>query len=51
VTFLASVSESATGSDVIVGRPLWEPIDDDQTANWTIINNTQSSGWTNIDAV
>jgi hypothetical protein len=47
--FRASVVELATISDLIVGRPLWEIIDDTQTANWQNINNVQSSGWTQID--
>jgi hypothetical protein len=47
--FRSSVVELATISDLIVGRPLWEIIDDTQTANWQNINNVQSSGWAQID--
>jgi hypothetical protein len=47
-TFMASVVELATISDLLLGRPLWEIIDDTQTANWQNINNVQSSGWTQI---
>jgi hypothetical protein len=46
--FRASIVELATISDLVVGRPLWEIINDTQTANWQNINNVQSSGWTQI---
>jgi hypothetical protein len=49
--FRASIVELATISDLVVGRPLWEIIDDTQTANWQNINNVQSSGWTQINDV
>jgi hypothetical protein len=47
-TFMASVVELATISDLVMGRPLWEIIDDTQTANWQNINNVQSPGWTQV---
>jgi hypothetical protein len=34
--FRASIVELATISDLVVGRPLWEIIDDTQTANCKI---------------
>jgi hypothetical protein len=49
--FTASIVELATISDLVIGRPLWEIIDDTQTANWQNINNVQSSGWTQINDV
>ena len=39
-TFFNSLQETATGTDAMNGRPLWEVIDDTQTANWTIIPTT-----------
>jgi hypothetical protein len=33
----------------VIGRYLWELVDDQQTANWGIVNNTQSTGWACID--
>jgi hypothetical protein len=45
---MASVVELATISDLVLGRPLWEIIDDTQNANWQNINNAQSSGWVQI---
>jgi hypothetical protein len=46
---MASVVELATISDLLLGRPLWEIIDDTQDANWQNITNTQSSGWAVVD--
>jgi hypothetical protein len=46
--FQASLSESATATDVFFGGYLWNPIDDTQTANWQNINNTQTVTWTVI---
>jgi len=46
--FMASVVELATISDLVMGRPLWEIIDDTQTANWQNINNVQSAGWAQV---
>jgi hypothetical protein len=45
---MASVVELATISDLLLGRPLWEIIDDTQSANWQNINNVQSPGWTQV---
>jgi hypothetical protein len=47
--FVATLLESATAADSMVGGKLWEVIDDTQTANWQNINNVQSSGWTVIN--
>jgi hypothetical protein len=38
--FATFVVDSATGSDAITARPIWEVIDDTQTANWTVIPTT-----------
>jgi hypothetical protein len=46
--FMASIVELVTITDLVFGRPLWEIIDDTQTANWQNINNVQSSGWTQV---
>jgi hypothetical protein len=35
VSFISSVTESATVTDVARARYLWEPVDDVQSANWT----------------
>jgi hypothetical protein len=43
--FMASIVELATITDLVFGRPLWEIIDDTQTANWQNISNTQTAGW------
>jgi hypothetical protein len=40
-----NISETATGTDSIQGRKLWELIDDSQTPNWGDINTTQSANW------
>jgi hypothetical protein len=48
-SFFASVVELATISDVLLGRPLWEIIDDVQNADWGGITNTQSAGWQNVN--
>ena len=47
--FLASISESVVTSDVIIGRFLWEIIDDAQTSGWVTINTSQSTGWSIIN--
>jgi hypothetical protein len=36
-TFAVSISESAFGLDTLLGRELWEDIDDTQVAGWTDI--------------
>ena len=48
VAFIASLTESATGTDLIISRPFWDVIDDTQTANWQNIGNTQTAGWTAV---
>jgi hypothetical protein len=47
-TFNIVITEAATGADILTARLLWEPIDNQQTANWTNITNTQTPGWTDI---
>jgi hypothetical protein len=58
--FLVSISESVITADSVIGRFLWEIIDDAETANWQVINaadsntwgtinNAQTSGWTTIN--
>jgi hypothetical protein len=51
VTFVTSVSESATGADSITRRGLWEPVDDTQNANWIQITVSPGTGWTIIPTV
>jgi hypothetical protein len=46
--FVASIVESATGTDAVNARFFWEIIDDTQDANWQNIGNTQTAGWTAI---
>jgi len=46
--FNIAITEASTGSAVLIGRLLWEPIDDQQTPNWTTINTTSSSGFVEI---
>jgi hypothetical protein len=48
VAFIASLTESATGTDSITALPFWEIIDDTQTANWQNIGNTQTAAWTAV---
>ena len=43
---VTSITELATGTDTVNGRPFWEIIDDTQDANWQNIGNTQTAGWT-----
>jgi hypothetical protein len=47
--FLASLSESVTAIDAIIGRYLWELIDDSQTASWQNIDDSQTPGWTTLN--
>jgi hypothetical protein len=47
-TFNIVITEAATGVDILTARLLWEPIDNQQTANWTDITNSQTPGWTDI---
>jgi hypothetical protein len=46
--FVSSITELATGTDTVNGRPFWEIIDDTQNANWQNIGNTQTAGWTAV---
>jgi hypothetical protein len=41
--------DSATALDAVVGAYLWNPIDDNQTANWQNVNNSQSPTWTDVN--
>jgi hypothetical protein len=47
--FNIAVTEASTGNVVVSARLLWEPIDDQQTPDWTTIGTTQSPNWTNIN--
>jgi hypothetical protein len=47
--FVSSVSETPSITDTVLGRYLWDSIDDSQTANWQNVNNTQTPGWTVIN--
>ena len=47
-TFNITITEAATGATILTARLLWEPIDDQQTANWITIGTTQSPNWTDI---
>ena len=48
-TFNITITEAATGVAILTARLLWEPIDDQQTPDWTTIGTTQSPNWTNIN--
>jgi len=43
------VAESVTASDTMAGAYLWNPVDDDQTANWQNLNDDQTPGWSDVD--
>jgi hypothetical protein len=47
-TFNIAITEASTGAAVLTARLLWEPIDDQQTPNWTTIGTIQSPVWTDI---
>ena len=49
VTFDVEVAESVTASDTMSGAYLWNPVDDDQTANWQNLNDDQTPGWSDVD--
>lgn len=49
LNFISTVDESATASDILLARYLWELIDDTQTANWNTLPTAQSPVWTTID--
>jgi hypothetical protein len=49
VTFDVEVAESATASDVMAGGYLWNPVDDNQSANWQNLNDDQTPGWSDVD--
>jgi hypothetical protein len=44
--FNIAITEASTGSAVLIGKLLWEPIDDQQTPNWITIDTTPSAGFT-----
>ena len=48
-TFIALVTESATASDAITRRLLWEIINDFEIADWTTINTSESTTWSTIN--
>lgn len=43
--FQVSIIEQILGQDVLIGRKLWELIDDGQDAQWNQINTTQNQAW------
>jgi hypothetical protein len=47
-TFNVQFVDSATVLDAVIGKYLWNPVDDDQTPNWTVIADSQTPGWSNI---
>ena len=49
--FNVGILESLVATDSVRARFRWEPIDDDQTASWGGIVNTQSPGWVQINNV
>jgi len=49
--FYASLTENATIADALTARFLWEPIDDNQDANWQNINDAQTQSWTPVQTV
>ena len=49
--FYASLTENATITDALTARFLWEPIDDNQDANWQNINDAQTQSWTPVQTV
>lgn len=42
-------TEGARASDSLIGAYLWNPIDDDQVANWAGIPTPQSPNWAGVD--
>lgn len=48
ILFLADVSETASGADVILGAFLWNPIDDSQNPNWVVITANANANWQEI---
>ena len=49
VHYYAAINTAVIAADAFTRRLLWEPIDDDQTANWADINNTAPTAWAQID--
>jgi hypothetical protein len=50
-SFYATINETVYALDSVTGRYLWEPIDDTQTADWTLITTTQTPTWTPINTL
>jgi hypothetical protein len=48
--FFASIVEGVTAADIIESSFLWNPIPDDQNADWVTINNAQGSVWNVINS-
>jgi len=49
--FYAYLVAGATIADTLTARFLWEPIDDNQDANWQNINDAQTQSWTPVQTV
>jgi hypothetical protein len=49
--FYAYLVAGATVADELTARFLWEPIDDNQDANWQNINDGQTQSWTPVQTV
>ena len=49
VDFASLVFESVVMADIMAGSYLWNPVDDDQTANWQLVDDSQSGIWSPVD--
>jgi hypothetical protein len=49
IDFVSLVFESVLISDVMQAAYLWNPVDDDQTANWQNVDDSQGGAWTPVD--
>jgi len=47
--FDVDITETATVSDQMAGSYLWNPVDDNQTANWQNVDDSQSGPWTPVN--
>lgn len=47
--FEAAVVEASTALAPITARPLWEPTNDNQNANWQNVADAQNPGWAPVD--
>jgi hypothetical protein len=43
--FAARVNESAQGQDTLLGRYLWDIINDSQTVAWQNVNTSETTNW------